>query len=149
MTAKGTGQKAKKVEGIDPHLLQDLLRLARHFLRRASERGGRPTPTLAGDLATALTRYAWPGNVRELENEMTRLVVLGGDGPLRCEQLSPHIAASRRAPLAPLREAVLGFEREHVGRMLALHVGNRTRAACALGLTRQGLVAKLRRLGIS
>ena len=128
---------------------EDLLRLARYFLRGASERAGRPTPRLPGDLATALTRYAWPGNVRELENEMTRLVVLAGDGPLGCEQLSPRVAASRRAPLAPLREAVLGFEREHVGRMLALHAGNRSRTASALGLTRQGLLAKLRRLGIS
>jgi transcriptional regulator with PAS, ATPase and Fis domain len=127
----------------------DLPRLARHFLRRAAERAGRSVPALSGELASALRRYAWPGNVRELENEMTRVLTLAGDGPLRCEHLSPRVAEARCAPLAPLRDAVAGFEREHVSRVLALHAGNRSRAACALGLTRQGLLAKLRRLGIS
>jgi DNA-binding NtrC family response regulator/tetratricopeptide (TPR) repeat protein len=127
----------------------DLLRLARHFLRRAAERAGRSVPALSGELASALRRYAWPGNVRELENEMTRVVALAGDGPARCEHLSPRVVEARHAPLAPLRDAVVGFEREHVGRVLALHAGNRSRAACALGLTRQGLLSKLRRLGIS
>jgi Nif-specific regulatory protein len=127
----------------------DLLRLARHFLRRAAERAGRPVPALSQELAATLRSYGWPGNVRELENEMTRLVALAGEARLRREHLSPRIAETRRAPLAPLRDAVLRFEREHVARMLALHAGNRSHTACALGLTRQGLLAKLRRLGIS
>jgi DNA-binding NtrC family response regulator len=126
----------------------DLLRLARHFLEQAAERARRPVPGLTSELSAALARHSWPGNVRELENEMTRLVALGEE-PLCSEHLSPRVLAAPCRPLAPLREAVRGFEREHVGRMLALHAGNRSRTACALGLTRQGLVAKLRRLGIS
>jgi DNA-binding NtrC family response regulator len=47
-----------------------------------------------------------------------------------------------------LREAVRGFEREHIARVLRRHGGNRSRTACLLGLTRQALVAKISRLGI-
>jgi DNA-binding NtrC family response regulator len=43
---------------------------------------------------------------------------------------------------------VLACERETIAAALADHGGNRARTAVALGLTRQGLVAKIARLGI-
>jgi transcriptional regulator with PAS, ATPase and Fis domain len=54
----------------------------------------------------------------------------------------------RTTPSGSLREAVRGFEREHIARVLRRHGGNRSRTACLLGLTRQALVAKISRLGI-
>lgn len=128
---------------------EDLRRLARHFLRLAAEREGIPAPTLTAEVAEALARYPWPGNIRELENEMSRLVVFAGRGPLEAGQLSPRLVGERRPALSSLREAQLTFEREHIARSLASHAGNRARTAVALGITRQALVAKIRRLAIS
>jgi len=127
----------------------DVLVLARHFLREAAATAGRPAPDLPADVARAVERYAWPGNVRELQSEMQRLVLLSGGGPLRKERLSPGLRGSGdTAPTSPLREAVLVFERDYVSRALTRHGGSRARTAEALGITRQALVVKIRRLGL-
>jgi DNA-binding NtrC family response regulator len=126
----------------------DVALLARHFVRLAARREGVPVPLLPPEVMGALAAYAWPGNVRELENEMSRLVVLAGRGPIRREHLSPRLLDPAPDPRSCLRDARRRFEREFVARALARNGGNRTRTACELGLTRQALVAKIRRLGL-
>lgn len=126
----------------------DILRLARHFLARSAAREGKATPALPPEVVQAVTRHTWPGNVRELESEMTRLVVLAGKGPLRVEHLSARVPEVPVASATGLRDARTAFERDHISRVLGNHGGNRSRTACALGVTRQALVAKIRRLGI-
>ena len=126
----------------------DIVLLGRHVLRRAAARAGLPAPVLTAEALRALRGYAWPGNVRELENEMGRLLVMGGTGRIGRQQLAPVLLELPARGAASLREAVLDFEREHIARALRLHGGNRARTACLLGLTRQALVAKIGRLGI-
>lgn len=138
---------------------EDILLLARHLLRQVATQAGAPSPELPCEVGDALQAYGWPGNVRELRSEMERLFLWAAQGPLRRDHLSPEIrraaeggvrrrAASVSLPVVPLKEAVSEFERDHIGRVLGWTDGNRTHAACALGLTRQGLVAKISRLGI-
>lgn len=126
----------------------DVLVLARHFVRLAAQREGRTPPALPAEVARALASYAWPGNVRELENEMGRLVVLAGRGPILREHLSPRLCEPVADPRSRLRDARHRFEREFVARALSRNGGNRTRTAAELGLTRQALVSKIRRLGL-
>jgi DNA-binding NtrC family response regulator len=126
----------------------DVTLLARHSLRRAAARARVPAPVLAPDAERVLRSYAWPGNVRELENEMDRLLMMGGTGPIRRHQLAPTLTEPPAPGATSLREAVSDFEREHITRALRIHGGNRARTACLLGLTRQALVAKISRLGI-
>jgi DNA-binding NtrC family response regulator len=126
----------------------DVVLLARHFLRRAAARAGVPAPVLGKDAERALLGYGWPGNVRELENEMGRLLVMGETGRIQRGQLAPALLEPPARGAASLRAAVLDFEREHITRALLLQGGNRARTACLLGLTRQALVAKIGRLGI-
>lgn len=129
---------------------EDVLLLARHFLRRAAEREGAPQAELPADVARVLVRHGWPGNVRELENEMSRLLVLSGPGPLSAANLSARVrGGDGPATRFSLRDAVRGFEREFVRGALHAHGGSRARTALALGLTRQALLNKLRRLGIA
>jgi DNA-binding NtrC family response regulator len=125
-----------------------VLVLARHFVRQAAQREGQTPPALPLEVARALAAYTWPGNVRELENEMSRLVVLAGRGPVLREHLSPRLCEPVADPRSRLREARERFEREFVARALSRNDGNRTRTACELGLTRQALVSKIRRLGL-
>lgn len=140
----------------------DVLLLARHFARAAASRAGRPEPKWSATLGPALQRQTWPGNVRQLENEMARLLALAGEGPLRAEDLSPALrdvstpgpgsgtpAAPARGSAPPSwRQALIEFERRFLIGALAYHAGNRSQTADALGLTRQGLSAKLQRLGL-
>jgi DNA-binding NtrC family response regulator len=127
---------------------EDVLVLARHFVRLAAQRDGLTPPVLPSEVARALASYPWPGNVRELENEMSRLVVLAGRGPILREHLSTRLSESAADPRSRLRDARQRFEREFVARALSRNGGNRTRTAGELGLTRQALVSKIRRLGL-
>ena len=124
----------------------DVLLLARHFLKAAAEENRVALPSLTPELARALRSYRWPGNVRQLRKEMTRLVVLGGSGPLRIEHLSFN--GEPGPSRAPLREARVAFERELIARLLPEHGGNRAHTAAALGISRQALVVKIRQYGL-
>jgi transcriptional regulator with AAA-type ATPase domain/tetratricopeptide (TPR) repeat protein len=129
---------------------EDVLLLAGHFLRRAAEREGTPAAELPAEVRRALVRHSWPGNVRELENEMSRLLVLSRPGPLAAAHLRARLRGGGGPPTRfSLKDAVRGFERDFVRGALVAHSGNRSRTALALGLTRQALLNKLRRLGIA
>ena len=106
---------------------QDILRLARGFLKFFSGRMGRATQEIDEPAAAALVTYAWPGNVRELRNVMERAVILWPARILGVEALPPHIAG-----VTPSSGATVGhtprvggditleaLEREHVIKVLA------------------------------
>jgi two-component system response regulator HydG len=126
----------------------DVLLLARHALGAAARRQGRHPPALAPEVARVLARFPWPGNVRQLESEMRRLVVAADGGRVEVGHLSDEIRDAPPAATGCLRAAVQAFERDYLRRVLERHGGVRTRAAAELGITRQALVAKIRRLGV-
>ncbi len=70
---------------------EDLLPLARMFLRRSAEREGRPALEIGSEAERALLAHGWPGNVRELENAMERATVLAPSGE---EELKPSLLPS-------------------------------------------------------
>ena len=134
---------------------EDIIPLADFFLARCSKHGGRGAPALSSGAIRALVRYHWPGNVRELKNEIERLCALhGGASAVTAEMLSPHVGAARDDAdageddaRAGLPRAVSRLERVMIREALRRFAGNRTRAAAELGITRQGLLKKLKRLG--
>jgi DNA-binding NtrC family response regulator/tetratricopeptide (TPR) repeat protein len=127
----------------------DIALLARHFLEELAARDKVKVPRLSPDALAALVCYSWPGNVRELQNEMGRVVVLVRDRLVYREDLRPQVAAACAAPSSlALSEARRALELEHVTAALERNHGSRTRAAADLGITRQGLYEKIRRLGL-
>lgn len=97
--------------------------------------------------------YPWPGNVRELENEILRLLALGGPivnppdlSPRLCQKTT-NLPLSERKNLS-LKAAVLQLEKEMASSVLQRCQGNVTEAARQLGLTRVGLHKLLKRHGI-
>jgi transcriptional regulator with PAS, ATPase and Fis domain len=71
---------------------------------------------------------------------------------LLCALLGAGREAAMGGPAPPprgsLKEALQVFERDHVGRALARNRGHRSRTAGELGITRQALGEKIRRLGL-
>jgi len=126
----------------------DILVLARHFLRQAAAREGKTAPALRPEVVRCLEAWSWPGNVRELENEMQRLVVMAGAGPVAAEHLSPRIQGRRAPGSSSLRHALQGFERDVIREALGRHGDNRAHTATHLGVTRQALFGKMKRLGL-
>ena len=99
---------------------------------------------------TALTAHEWPGNVRELQNVLAALAVAapehGEVGPDLLPAAIRRAAEERRPTLAEARRA---FDRAFVRAALARAGGRRSRAARALGVSRQGLAKLVTRLGLS
>jgi len=124
----------------------DIPLLAEHCWRTAVARTGsraRLSPATLSELA----RYSWPGNVRELQNVIAALAVAAPHrGWVRPALLPAIIGAATTVSAARLADARLQFERRFVEVALARAGGNRSRAARALGLSRQGLLKTLARL---
>lgn len=124
----------------------DIIPLVAHVLKRKARELGLDVPSLSRDVENVLTSYAWPGNVRELENEIVQALVRSqGAGAFGTEHLSAHL---RGRVDARWRGASREFEKKFLKESLERYDGNRARTARALGLSRQGLYRKLKRLGI-
>ena len=128
----------------------DVVLLVDHFWQRAqSLTGSRAAP--ARSTLEALARYHWPGNVRQLENVVAALVVRGPrSGVVGPALLPTAITGGASGPdgMPTLHEARQVFERRFVSGALAQAGGRRTKAASALGVTRQGLAKLLKRLDL-
>ncbi len=128
----------------------DVVLLVDHFWQRAqSLTGSRAAP--ARSTLEALARYHWPGNVRQLENVVAGLVVRGPrSGVVGPALLPAAITGGASGPdgVPTLHEARQVFERRFVSGALAQAGGRRTKAASALGVTRQGLAKLLKRLDL-
>jgi transcriptional regulator with PAS, ATPase and Fis domain len=106
---------------------------------------GRPASEAALEV---LEVHDWPGNVRELRNlaESTAFLTFG-PGPIPLDALPDWIREAARRPrprIASLEET----ERSAVLRALDEAGGNRSRAARALGVSRQTLYTKMAKHGI-
>jgi DNA-binding NtrC family response regulator len=127
----------------------DILLLARHFLRGESMARGESPPRLTHEAERVLLGYRWPGNVRELESEMRRLSVRAAGRAVRPEDLSSELREAACHPVCALREMLRRTEEEILRRALERNHWILARAAAELGITRQALWKKLRRLGSS
>jgi transcriptional regulator with GAF, ATPase, and Fis domain len=124
----------------------DVLVLARHFLARAAASGGQVGPSLSPEMEARLLAYRWPGNVRELANACAYAVRVAGARE-RVEPshwpAPPRVFATGEA--AGLHAETRALEERRLREALDRARGNKTQAARSLGLSRQGLLKKLRR----
>jgi transcriptional regulator with PAS, ATPase and Fis domain len=138
----------------------DILILSRHFLNQHAARLGRGPLELSPPVKAALMAHNWPGNVRELSNEMERLAALTIGQTVQLDDLSARLTApstpaaggnqaGREAESASTEPGALDqAARQAVLAALARCNGNKTRAALILGLSREGLRKKIKKLGL-
>jgi two-component system, NtrC family, response regulator HydG len=126
---------------------EDILPLARHFLKSFAERLKLPELRLATDCVDALTRYPWPGNVRELENTLEHAAVMCTDGTITAGAL-PLSNAGRVAERhgIPAARSLADVELEHIQAVLHLTGGNRSEAARILQIGEATLYRRLRQM---
>ena len=137
---------------------EDIPLLVERFWTDLQRKYGRPGPELSRDMLLEIEQAQWPGNVRQLRSAVERLFVLARDEKVRGDDVAAAIgpgaasgAAQASTAIAPddFREARRLFEIEFVTRKLHEHGGNVTRTAAAIGLERQSLQEKIKKLGIT
>ncbi|MCP3962225.1 MAG: FHA domain-containing protein [bacterium] len=141
------------------HAREDIPALVEHFLRRFAGEAGRSIRGVTAKALRLLAAYPWPGNVRELEHEMHRLVCAAAEGqvidsgmlahrirhPPRSEpEAEPEIGTGSLALVPRLRE----LESQLIREALRRSNGKQIEAAKLLGISRNGLANKLKRLGL-
>ncbi len=112
-----------------------------------------PPKRLAPAALEWLVSRNWPGNVRELQHSMQTAAALAGAEPLiTTDDLA---LACGEAPAAPdqasdgsLDAAVTALEKRLIGAALSENEHNHTHAARQLGISRVGLLNKMRRYGL-
>ncbi len=135
----------------------DIAPLVERFWDDLRRKYNRPGPALQPEALVRLEAAAWPGNVRQLKNTIEKLFVLPRGGEVSAADVDAALGPEIR-PAAPesdpalaasdIREARRLFEVEYLTRKLRENGGNVTRTASAIGMERQSLQEKIRKLGI-
>jgi transcriptional regulator with GAF, ATPase, and Fis domain len=129
---------------------RDVLVLARHFLARAAAAACVAPPAPDPALAEHLLRYPWPGNVRELANACAYAVrVAGARGTVGFEHWPESPLPAAAAAARGLHAETRALEERRLREALERARWNKSQAARSLGLSRQGLLKKLRRYGLT
>jgi DNA-binding NtrC family response regulator len=133
---------------------EDIPALVSFFLERCATESTKRIRGLSVGTLTQLQNAAWPGNIRQLEHEIRRLVSICSDGAtIESSMISPEIiaAGSLDDEIADddltLKRHVDALERRLIRRAVDQAGGNLAQAARLLGLSRNGLVMKMGRLG--
>lgn len=133
---------------------EDIEPLARHFLRKYSQKHHHLGIYFKPEAIELLQAYHWPGNVRELENIIERVVALTDTDWIGAEELplELHSTSPRWWPsceqLIPYNEAKYHFEREYILDLLRRTHGNISKAARIAGMPRQNLHVKIKKYDI-
>ncbi len=130
----------------------DVALLAHHFLERSCRASGKTITSIAEPVMELLDGYAFPGNLRELANVIAGAVALETGEVLGLHAMPPHLLKAAVDPRsgAPshVSKALADIEAEHIRAVMEHTSGNRSAAARILGISRVGLIAKLKRLGL-
>src|SRR6266478_4896555 len=135
---------------------EDVLLLAEHFLTRICADYGLEPLTLSEDAKRCLLGHPWPGNVRELANAVERAALMCDASRITAAMLDLRRAPTTSpAPVAHARTVAAAGTgsldeaiRAHLESVLAQHGGNISRTAAALGVARNTLRSRIRRLGL-
>jgi two-component system, NtrC family, response regulator AtoC len=147
---------------------EDMVLLARHFLRQHAARYGKAVPVLSSRAHAALLNHAWPGNVRELRNVLEQAVLLNNGNSIELPQLAAaaggaaqpsgfaHSGPGAGSGFVPSMPAPLGspegtlqeVERRTLSTALERNGWNVTRAARELGISRDTLRYRMEKHGL-
>lgn len=141
---------------------EDIPLLFALFVEKFCKQLGRGLPNIDSKVISYFRQYDWPGNVRELQNIAERIVNFSNGQSIGLEHLpeeilSPHQVEMSRAvsflgadasDKQKIRELLDKNERrEIVGRLLAAN-GNLSQTARDMGISRNTLYKKIKRLNI-
>jgi formate hydrogenlyase transcriptional activator len=131
----------------------DISLLVGYLIDRYAQKAGKKIRNIDKKTMALFHAYDWPGNIRELQNVVERAVILSeGETFFVDEAWLTRVAPKLAAMSVPLVSDLVEHERDMLEAALRESegvVGGPTGAAVKLGIPRQTLESKLRRLGIN
>src|SRR5574341_1246971 len=139
----------------------DVLTLTDHYIQSFGKRLRKQIHGIAPEVAAAFRRYDWPGNVRELRNVIERAMILEDDDVITMKYVPRAVAEGAKSFPADGRGAAAaasqfrlpsdGVSLEDVEMSLVRQAiersgGNQTKAAELLGISRDQLRYRLKKL---
>ena len=130
---------------------EDIPLLVEYFIGRHARDTGKNIRRISKETLQRLRAYHWPGNIRELQNVVERAVILSDSETFTVEQswLARELAVS-----APPPNGLSGLADREVEMIVAAlaeshgRIAGPSGAAARLGIPRQTLQSKIKRLGI-
>ena len=133
--------------------ISDISLLVGYLIDRYAKKLGKKIRNIDKKTIELFHAYDWPGNIRELQNVVERAVILSeGETFFVDETWLTHVTPKLAATTAPLVADLVEHEREILEAALRESegvVGGPTGAAVKLGIPRQTLESKIRKLGIN
>src|SRR5882724_11918020 len=133
--------------------VDDIPLLVEYLIDRYAQAAGKKIRNINKGTLDLFQTYDWPGNVRELQNVIERAVILS-DGETFCvdETWLTPVTPKAAATSVPMVANLIDHEREMIEAALREAEGlvsGPTGAATKLGIPRQTLESKIRKLGIN
>ena len=123
---------------------EDILPTAKYFLNI----NGTSHKKLSANVSRVLQQYEWPGNIRELANAMKRARILSGTNLIMPEHLPQNILSKPPSILNIDKVSTLeDKEILAIKNALIETIGNRTKAAKILGISRRTIINKINKYG--
>jgi len=133
--------------------LSDISLLVGYLIDRYAKKAGKNIRNIGKKTMELFHSYNWPGNIRELQNVVERAVILSeGETFFVDEAWLRRVAPESAVTSVPLVPHLAEHEREMLESALRESggvVGGPTGAAVKLGIPRQTLESKIRKLGIN
>jgi formate hydrogenlyase transcriptional activator len=129
---------------------EDIPLLVEYFVGRFARGAGKNIHHIGKDTQEQLKAYRWPGNIRELQNVVERAVILSEGDTFVVDESWLKLESADSSPHEGL-SALAEHEAEMIESALAEshgRISGPAGAAAKLGIPRQTLESKIRRLGI-
>ena len=123
----------------------DILVLADFFLKKYSSKYNKATLKINQQAQDKLMKYTWPGNIRELQHTIEKAVILSEGNVLKADDFFMRPVVSGRASETEL--TLEEMEKRMINQAIEKNNGNLSAAAEQLGITRQTLYNKIKKLG--
>jgi formate hydrogenlyase transcriptional activator len=134
------------------HRKEDIPMLVQYFVKRFSEKMGKPIRKVDEKTLDLLQRYQWPGNVRELQNIIERAIIVSSGETVLVDPSWLTVQEPLRPGYSRLTETLQSQEREMIEAALAAskgRVAGINGAAAKLGIPRSTLDRKIQQLKIN
>lgn len=123
----------------------DVLVLSDFYLKKFASKYGKPGLRINQTAQEKLMSYQWPGNVRELLHTMERAVILSEGNVLRPTDFLLEVKSVVPTEIGP--STLEEMEYLMITKALSQNDGNYSAAAEQLGISRQTLYNKLKKIG--